>query len=286
MSFGRRRPIIEHRGRENADKKGKYLTEHTFSNVVFPSVVIREAMELIATLIASGKKPDITCTASITSGPRKRSFRTPEDFLTALDSKAERASLQMTWSNTPQFDLSFTQRSSGEAEVGVATESLADDERVLAVFEQYDRTRTPFKPVLFIGHGHNNAWCDLRDDLRDLHGYTTLSYESTVRAAHPTRDVLEKMLSKCDAGILVFTPEDKMANGEKHPRQNVTHELGLCQGRLGWTRGIAVVESGTTVPSNFSAHELRYEPGHIRTCMSAILAHLNDEFAAKPAKST
>ena len=42
----------------------------------------------------------------------------------------------------------------------------------------------PVKPKIFIGHGGSPQWRDLKDHLRDLHGYEVVAYETGSRAGH------------------------------------------------------------------------------------------------------
>jgi predicted nucleotide-binding protein len=53
------------------------------------------------------------------------------------------------------------------------------------------------------------------------------------RAGHTIRDVLEDMLERPSFAVLVMTAEDQTADGESRARQNVVHEVGLFQGKLG-----------------------------------------------------
>lgn len=50
--------------------------------------------------------------------------------------------------------------------------------------------------------------------------------------------------------FLVMTAEDDFGDGTKRARDNVIHEAGLFQGRLGWTKAIVLLEDGCTEFSN------------------------------------
>ena len=47
-----------------------------------------------------------------------------------------------------------------------------------------------------------------------------------------------------------MTAEDKHADGSSHARENVIHEAGLFQGKLGIPNAILLIESGCATPSN------------------------------------
>ncbi len=84
--------------------------------------------------------------------------------------------------------------------------------------------------------GRSGAWRDLKDHLHEEHGYRVEAYETGARAGHAVRDVVEDMLSANSFALLVMTGEDETASGEVRARQNVVHEAGLFQGRLGFNR--------------------------------------------------
>jgi predicted nucleotide-binding protein len=58
------------------------------------------------------------------------------------------------------------------------------------------------------------------------------------------------MLSQATFAVLILTAEDETALGEKRARQNVIHEAGLFQGKLGFRRAILLRQEGTEEFSN------------------------------------
>lgn len=135
------------------------------------------------------------------------------------------------------------------------------------------------KPKIFIGHGSSPQWRDLKDHLHDQHGYDVVSYETGSRAGHTIRDVVSEMLDKSSFAILVMTGEDTMSNGTVRARQNVIHEIGLFQGRLGFTKAIVLKEEGTEEFSNIhGVHQIRHSKGGIKETFGDVLAVLKREF--------
>jgi len=115
------------------------------------------------------------------------------------------------------------------------------------------------EPRVFIGHGHNPAWRDLKDHLQDKHGIKVIAYESGERGGHAIRDILEELMSSASLAFLVLTKEDETLEGAFRARQNVVHEVGLFQGRLGFTRAIVISQEGTEVFSNIAGvHQLQF----------------------------
>jgi predicted nucleotide-binding protein len=140
-------------------------------------------------------------------------------------------------------------------------------------------TRSKTQPAIFIGHGNSEVWRDLKDHLGDLHKYKIVAYDTGSRSGHSIRDVLEEMLTAADFAILVMTGEDRLEGGEMVARQNVIHEIGLFQGRLGFSRAIVLKEEGTSEFSNLAGvQQIRYAKGHIRETFGDVLAVLKREF--------
>jgi predicted nucleotide-binding protein len=86
--------------------------------------------------------------------------------------------------------------------------------------------------------------------------------ESHLRASHKER--LLEMLGGAAFAFLVMTPEDENADGTKHARENVIHEAGLFQGRLGFEKAIILLEDGCEAFSNIDGlGQIRFPKGGI-----------------------
>jgi predicted nucleotide-binding protein len=137
----------------------------------------------------------------------------------------------------------------------------------------------PVPPTIFIGHGRSPLWRDLKDHLHEKHHYPVAAYEIGARAGHSIRDVLQGMLSKSAFALLVMTGEDVTANGEVRARQNVVHETGLFQGRLGFRRAIVLLEEGTEEFSNLQGiDQIRFSKGNIKETYGEVVATIRREF--------
>lgn len=104
--------------------------------------------------------------------------------------------------------------------------------------------RATAKSCVFIGHGRSVLWARLQLFLEKDLGLETVSYESESRAGETIVPVLEKMLGQATFAVLVLTAEDETAAGLRRARQNVIHEAGLFQGRLGFRRAILLRQEG------------------------------------------
>jgi hypothetical protein len=111
---------------------------------------------------------------------------------------------------------------------------------------------------VFIGHGRATAWKELKDFISDRLGLEWIEFNRESAAGLTTSERLESMLSTASFAFLVLTAEDEDASGRIRPRQNVIHELGLFQGKLGLRRAIVMLEEGCEVFSNI--HGLTHIP--------------------------
>lgn len=166
-----------------------------------------------------------------------------------------------------------------------------DREEIEQLFELFERAKAsctlPVEatspeistPVVFIGHGRSIDWRDLKDHLVDKHRLKVEAYEVGARAGHTIRDFLDEMMSKSSIAFLVLSAEDECVDGKLRARENVIHELGLFQGKLGFARAIALLENNTNEFSNMhGVQQLRYAKGNIREVFGEILAVIKREF--------
>lgn len=104
--------------------------------------------------------------------------------------------------------------------------------------------------AVFIGHGHSLLWLELKDFLQDRLGLAWEEFNRVPVAGVTNIARLAEMLDAAGIAFLVLTAEDEQTTGEVVARQNVVHEAGLFQGRLGFTRAILLLEDGCAEFSN------------------------------------
>ena len=98
---------------------------------------------------------------------------------------------------------------------------------------------------VFLGHGRNLLWSKVE---RWLEKDKTLSVEAWETSSHTGEhiiEVLQRLLASSTFAVLVVTGEDATATGTVRARQNVIHEIGLFQGRLGFKK-VALLEQDET----------------------------------------
>jgi predicted nucleotide-binding protein len=103
---------------------------------------------------------------------------------------------------------------------------------------------------LFIGHGRSAEWLKLRIFLTQTLSLTCDEFNIEPTAGLQTGARIESMLNTARMAFLVLTGEDQHVDGSMHARENVIHEVGLFQAKLGPTRAIVLLERGCSRFSN------------------------------------
>lgn len=104
--------------------------------------------------------------------------------------------------------------------------------------------------LIFIGHGHSKVWARLKIHLKEDLNLNALAFEDEARTGETIINILEKFLEEASFAILIMTAEDDTADGNIRARQNVIHEAGLFQGRLGFDKVIILKQEGIEKFSN------------------------------------
>jgi predicted nucleotide-binding protein len=117
-------------------------------------------------------------------------------------------------------------------------------------FERSHRKMTATGKTVFIGHGRSNEWRTLKDFLKDRLHLSADEFNSSSAAGIPTPTRLEEMLESAAFAFLMMTAEDEQPDGTLRARENVVHEAGLFQGRLGFRKAIILLEDGCEEFSN------------------------------------
>jgi hypothetical protein len=111
---------------------------------------------------------------------------------------------------------------------------------------------------VFIGHGRSQVWLGLKGLLDNRFHLPYDEFNREPRAGYSTQEVLVAMLDGAKFAFLVMTAEDEHGDNKLHARQNVIHEIGLFQGRLGFRKSIILLEEGCEEFSNITG--LTYIP--------------------------
>jgi predicted nucleotide-binding protein len=104
--------------------------------------------------------------------------------------------------------------------------------------------------AVFLGHGRSPLWSRVQLHLNnDLHLSVEI-WESVSRVGHHNLEILKGFLKVCGFAVLVVTGEDAVEGGHLRARQNVIHEIGLFQGRIGFERVALLEQEGLEGFSN------------------------------------
>lgn len=228
-------------------------------------------------------------------GPKKNSYRTLEvkfsdatwsfDSFTEFLAAADQGPVVLSGQNSDGKRSLWLMSGERSTKVHVTAPTRNEIESIFSVFDKNaERCRLPVEPEaapppkIFIGHGGDPQWRDLKDHLHEKHGYAIEAYEIGAREGHAVRDILEEMLDESSFALLVLTGEDETKDGELRARQNVVHESGLFQGRLGFSRAIILLEEGTEQFSNIAGlQQIRFSKGKIKESFGDVLAVLKRE---------
>ncbi len=111
---------------------------------------------------------------------------------------------------------------------------------------------------IFIGHGRSKLWARLQIFLKDDLSLQTLTFEDESRTSESIVNIIGEFLDNSSLAILVMTAEDETTEGKIRARQNVIHEAGLFQGRLGFDKVIILKQEGIEEFTNIAG--LQYIP--------------------------
>lgn len=131
---------------------------------------------------------------------------------------------------------------------------------------------------IFIGHGQSLAWRELKDFLQDRLALPWNEFNRVSAAGVPTTIRLGQMLDDSRFALLVLTAEDETAVGNMQARMNVLHEVGLFQGRLGFSKAIVLLEDGCVEFSNIAGlGQIRFPKGKISAVFEQVREVLERE---------
>lgn len=130
------------------------------------------------------------------------------------------------------------------------TQLIAYLEALIAEASAEQGVASPVRPNIFVSHGKPSAALDhLVEFLRTL-GLNPIVVEDQPSMGMSVDNKVEVYLAVSEAAIILATGDDKV-EGEAalRPRQNVIHEIGLCQKALR-NKIVYLLEEGTEFPSN------------------------------------
>lgn len=131
---------------------------------------------------------------------------------------------------------------------------------------------------IFIGHGRSPMWREFKDFLSDRLGLPWDEFNREAVAGITTFDRIESILDSASFAFLIMTAEDQHSDATTHARQNVVHEVGLFQGKLGPRKAIILLEEGCNEFSNIvGLSQIRFPEGQISAVFEEVRRVLERE---------
>lgn len=91
--------------------------------------------------------------------------------------------------------------------------------------------------AIFIAHGRSKLWNEVLRFLKDDLNLTDVNYfEKESQTGRSIADALRDFHKETGFAIVVMTAEDETVTNTKRTRQNVIHEIGFFQGKLGFEK--------------------------------------------------
>jgi hypothetical protein len=270
--------------------KGLPTKEKSYAQAKFPPAVIKQAHAVFIGYVPEKVRERYVSgfERSTQTGVERWTFDSDEEFFAEYRRQIDRGRIHY-WSGGLEANLDYAFNGFSTS-VTVKLPERYQVEQVFEVFEDAykqslipdleDATpATPPKPKVFIGHGRSPLWRELADHLKYLQGFEIDAYETGPRAGRTVKEVLQELLYKASFALLIHTAEDEQRDGQLRARENVVHETGLFQGRLGFQRAIVLREEGCEAFSNQSGiTEIRFSEGNIRETFGEVVATLYREF--------
>ena len=186
------------------------------------------------------------------------------------------------WFDTPTVEVAFDGRS---VDASVTHRDSRAIDRILRVIRDAAAANRisipepePERPRVFIGHGGSGEWRKTEQWLRTLN-VEVQAFETLPHSGRTIERVLTNALDWANFALLVMTAEDERTDATVQARQNVVHELGLFQGRLGWDQALVLLEDGTAEFSNIAGtNQLRFPKGAIDAKHGDIIVALRWRF--------
>jgi predicted nucleotide-binding protein len=144
------------------------------------------------------------------------------------------------------------------------------------------------KNKVFLSQAHNSSVAGIVRELIERHlALQVVVYTDSALIGKGPFENLEAMVSQCGYAVIVLTKDDQVIGrttvsvqedsprGRKRGRQNVIHEIGYCQGRMGVERVLILFEDGVEIPSNIAyLHGQPIKSGNIEDVYRFLAKHL------------
>lgn len=135
-------------------------------------------------------------------------------------------------------------------ELGAVITRLERNPQIVHQRDNSDREKEAPRKCVFIGHGHSAVWREIKDFLVDRLHLEYIEFNRDPSAGKSYKERILEMLNASGFALIVMTAEDETKDGKLRARENVVHEAGPFQGRLGFERAIILREEACEQFSN------------------------------------
>lgn len=121
--------------------------------------------------------------------------------------------------------------------------------------------------IVFIAHGRSRLYLEVYRYLRDELGLVAEAFETEDHTSQQVTEILNQYLGRATAAVVVMTGEDRTIDDKLHARQNVVHEAGLFQSKLGFDKVALLKERGVERFTNIDGLVyIPFDPEDITGC--------------------
>ena len=121
---------------------------------------------------------------------------------------------------------------------------------------QISETNTNTQNAIFVGHGHSPLWAQVTQFLQNNLGCENVIYfEKESRTGKHIGDILKGFANEAKFAIVLMTAEDETKEDKIRARQNVIHEIGFFQGKLGFEKVAILKEDKVEKFSNIDGFQ-------------------------------
>lgn len=160
----------------------------------------------------------------------------------------------------------------------IARRAAAHIERLETSQRAKGQTQMATGTHVFIGHGQTDLWKVLKEFISERLQLPWDEFNRVPVAGVTNVARLSEMLDNAGIAFLVLAAEDETVGGTERARQNVVHEAGLFQGRLGFSRAIILLEEGCEEFSNIEGlGQIRFPRGDISAAFENVRRVLERE---------
>jgi predicted nucleotide-binding protein len=164
-----------------------------------------------------------------------------------------------------------------------AIENQATEQEQPVPLANVDASRKMLSRKVLIGHGRSLVWLQLKVFLTERLHLSCDEFNAEAVAGIATADRLQTLLDNAGFAFLVMTAEDTHADNSTHARENVIHEAGLFQGRLGFKRAIILLEDGCAQFSNIHGlSHIGFPKGNLEPILEKVRHVLEREQMLQP----